>query len=323
VEMTFNNERILELLRIAKRHKNVDLKKLGKIIREDNEVAKYIKKFDCYKSNYAFAGHISYEEVEEELRRYISSPAKSKFEMERLENYSSDQEKKIGNILKKHRLDSNPLFFFNRLTYWREIRKQTNLMGIHLLFDILKNVSAKTGIATSYLGYIVFDELPNVLRGLINKDILKNRKEKGIYMVVEATGYKIYEGEEANSLMNETEKILSQGGERDILYGQVASQGYAKGLARVILGLSDFDKFQEGEVLVTGMTRPEFVPLMKKAVAIVTNEGGITSHAAIVSRELDKPCIIGTKNATQMIHDGDLVEVRAHHGTVRILERGK
>ena len=79
--------------------------------------------------------------------------------------------------------------------------------------------------------------------------------------------------------------------------------------------------FQDGSVLVTGMTRPEFVPLMKRASAIITDEGGITCHAAIVSRELKKPCIIGTKIATQVLKDGDLVEVDADNGVVRILER--
>jgi phosphohistidine swiveling domain-containing protein len=67
----------------------------------------------------------------------------------------------------------------------------------------------------------------------------------------------------------------------------------------------------EDEILVASMTRPEFLPLMKKAKAFITNEGGITCHAAIVSREMNKPCIIGTKNATQIIKDGDLIEVDA------------
>ena len=71
------------------------------------------------------------------------------------------------------------------------------------------------------------------------------------------------------------------------------------------------------------MTRPEFVPLMKKAGGIITNEGGITSHAAIISRELGIPCIIGTKIATKVLHDGDLVEVDADNGVVRILERAE
>ena len=65
------------------------------------------------------------------------------------------------------------------------------------------------------------------------------------------------------------------------------------------------------------MTRPEYLPLMKKASAIVTDEGGITCHAAIVSRELGKPCVIGTKVATSTFHDGDVVEVDATKGTVK------
>ena len=69
------------------------------------------------------------------------------------------------------------------------------------------------------------------------------------------------------------------------------------------------------------MTSVDFVPIMDKAGAFVTNEGGITSHAAIVSREMNKPCIIGTQNATQVIKDGDMVEVDAERGIVKILER--
>jgi pyruvate,water dikinase len=68
------------------------------------------------------------------------------------------------------------------------------------------------------------------------------------------------------------------------------------------------------------MTTPDFVPAMKKAVAFITDEGGITSHAAIVARELKKPCIIGAKIATRALKDGDLIEVDANRGVVKILK---
>lgn len=71
------------------------------------------------------------------------------------------------------------------------------------------------------------------------------------------------------------------------------------------------------------MTSVDFVPIMKRASAFVTDEGGITSHASIVSREMNKPCIIGTKIATQVLKDGDLVEVDANNGVVKILKRAK
>ena len=79
------------------------------------------------------------------------------------------------------------------------------------------------------------------------------------------------------------------------------------------------DRVKNGDILVTGMTTPNFVPAMKRAGAIVTNDGGITCHAAIVSRELGVPCIIGTRMATKILKDGDLVEVNANDGTINKL----
>ena len=79
----------------------------------------------------------------------------------------------------------------------------------------------------------------------------------------------------------------------------------------------DLNKIKVGEILVANFTTPEYVPAMKKAAAIVTDDGGITSHAAIVARELKKPCVIGTKISTKVLRDGDLVEVDANKGIVK------
>jgi len=99
--------------------------------------------------------------------------------------------------------------------------------------------------------------------------------------------------------------------------GVCASVGKARGVVRVLLNPRDVGKIRAGEILVTTMTTPDFVPAMKKAGAIVTDEGGITCHAAIVSRELGIPCVIGTKSATRAFRDGDVVEVDADNGVVK------
>ncbi len=80
---------------------------------------------------------------------------------------------------------------------------------------------------------------------------------------------------------------------------------------------------KKGDILVTGSTGPEMILACKKAGAIITEEGGITSHAALVSREFRIPCIIGTKIATKVLKDGDLVEVDAERGIVKIIKRTK
>jgi len=102
--------------------------------------------------------------------------------------------------------------------------------------------------------------------------------------------------------------------------GSTASLGRATGTVRIILSEQDFPKLQEGDVLVAPMTRPEYVPIMKKAVAIITDEGGLTCHAAIVSRELGIPCIIGTQTATRTLKDGDVIEVDANHSIIKIIK---
>ncbi len=78
---------------------------------------------------------------------------------------------------------------------------------------------------------------------------------------------------------------------------------------------------EKGDVLVAGMTTPDFVPAMKKAPAIITDEGGITCHAAIISRELGIPCLVGTRIGTKILVDNELVEVNANHGVVKRLEK--
>jgi pyruvate,water dikinase len=101
-----------------------------------------------------------------------------------------------------------------------------------------------------------------------------------------------------------------------VVKGQTASAGVASGPVRVIRSAEELDKIVEGDILVTPMTNPDMVVAMRKAVAIVTDEGGLTSHAAIVSREMGIPCIVGTENATKILTDGNVVTVDATHGKV-------
>ncbi len=103
----------------------------------------------------------------------------------------------------------------------------------------------------------------------------------------------------------------------ELVKGLGAAPGLASGPVRVIRELSDATRLNAGDVLVTHMTAPDWVPLMRKAAAIVTDSGGMTCHAAIVSRELGIPCLVGTSEGTTRLRDGELVTVDATHGIVR------
>ena len=133
-----------------------------------------------------------------------------------------------------------------------------------------------------------------------------------------------YEKDYVNPEMVRTDIELLLGLSKEIpeIKGQSASKGNWRGVVKIVIDPEGQEArdFEDGNVLVTSMTRPEFVPLMKKAGAIITNEGGITCHAAIISRELGKPCVIGTKIATKVLKNGDMVEVDADKGIITLIK---
>ena len=113
---------------------------------------------------------------------------------------------------------------------------------------------------------------------------------------------------------------ISQKHNTNIIKGNGVSPGKVTSKVKVVMKVEEFDKFKKGDILVCSMTDPHYVPLMKMSSAIITNIGGILCHAAIIARELKKPCIIGTENATKILKDGDMVEVNADNGVIKIIK---
>ncbi|MCK5459831.1 hypothetical protein KAI52_01830 [Candidatus Parcubacteria bacterium] len=128
-------------------------------------------------------------------------------------------------------------------------------------------------------------------------------------------------------LENKKNKILKElenQTKKSKIQGMVASKGSKniyQGKVKILLSPNKGDKVKKGDFLIATMTTPDYIIPMKRAAGFITDEGGITCHAAIVAREMNKPCIIGTKIATKVLRDGDLVEVDADKGVVKILKR--
>ncbi|MDD5726823.1 MAG: PEP-utilizing enzyme [Patescibacteria group bacterium] len=147
-----------------------------------------------------------------------------------------------------------------------------------------------------------------------------SRKQESVWAVNnDNEGVIILQGKEADDfvasrLVTEIESMSSE-----LIKGNTAYPGVVKGPVRIVMNASDLGKVQDGDVLVAVQTTPELLPGMKKAIAFVTDIGGITSHAAIVSREMKKPCVVGAKNATKVLKDGDMVKVDADHGYILLL----
>jgi phosphoenolpyruvate synthase/pyruvate phosphate dikinase len=171
--------------------------------------------------------------------------------------------------------------------------------------------------------YMTLGELKDFAKTkrLVEKGELSRRERESVYH----RDFKdLFVGDDASSFLSKF-NIEEEGGadglEIKLLEGMTACLGpngdWVYGEVRIINSSADMNKMREGDVLVSVATTPEILLAMKKAAAIVTDHGGITCHAAIVSRELNKPCLIGTKYATKVFKDGDKVIVCPRHGYIK------
>jgi len=207
------------------------------------------------------------------------------------------------------------------LAYFKEYRKGLFTKTHYLIEPLLIEIGKRGNLSLEEVRFLWPTEIKELLKGKDFKENAKERKQFSVY-VQEEDRRTIYVGEKAKQFLNKhyKEEINEDATE---IKGNIASMGIAKGKVKIIMTVKDMAKMEKGDILVSAMTNPDLMPAIVKAVAIVTDTGGLTCHAAIVSRELNTPCIIGTDHATKILKDGDLVEVDANKGIVKILKKAK
>ena len=163
-----------------------------------------------------------------------------------------------------------------------------------------------------------FVEKNNILPSLQE---LQQRKKLLYVHQYPISNTEIFSGEEAAKKIAEKKLFHKEvdDSQKNEVKGQVGFAGRVTGKVCVVKSRADMNKFQDGDIIVSEMTDPSYLSIMKKALAFVTDEGGMLCHAAIVARELQKPCVIGTKLATTVFRDGDMIEVDAENGIVKKL----
>lgn len=204
------------------------------------------------------------------------------------------------------------------LIYWRFRCAEASSYSIFYLKPILNILAKKIGLRFSDMIWFTHDEILKAYKRRIQLDkkiALKRQRGYGIIYLHRKkeviTGQKLHH---LAKIFLEGKKIMTQE-----LKGISVCRGLVRGYVHIVFNPADLKRFKRNEILIAPETTPDFVPAMKLAAAIVTDQGGLTSHAAIVSRELKIPCVIGTKIATKVLKDGDLVEVEATRGVVRKL----
>lgn len=238
-------------------------------------------------------------------------------------NTKKDYNEKVELLYKLGASDFEKHIFyvFGYTTYNRDERRAYQQKIFTLIDWTLAEMAFRYNISLDILRYALTKEISiNNLKSKSFHHKIKLRFDKGslfYWKKRKSSGFLI--GKKAHDFFESLDQIGNIDGTNQI-NGQSAYYGLVRGKALIVKDI----KIREPSgpfVLVAGMTSPEYIQLMQKAIAIVTDEGGISCHAAILSRELKKPCIVGTKIATKVLKDGDLVEVDANKGIVTILKK--
>ncbi len=290
-----------------------------------NLINQYIKNYFWFKTDFYRAQKITPQLLLKNISQEIINKNKKEIlkELKEINNKFMQiykEKDKLLRTIKFSSLDKRDLYFAERIIYWIDKRKEGMMKLFYYWFQFIEEVADFLNISYSNLSFYTVSEIENLLNKnkMVSQKIITKRK-KGVIMLHETNKPTVLL---YGLIVQQIQKYAyKQKDKQNMIKGMAASQGknnVIQGIIRIVLNPQK-DKFKKGEILVTSMTRVEFVPLMRQAKAIITDEGGIACHAAIVSRELGIPAIIGTKIATKILKDGDLVEIDVNNGVIKIL----
>jgi phosphohistidine swiveling domain-containing protein len=271
-----------------------------------NMIAEHVQKYEWYGTHHWIGDKYTYEKCVDEINNYLK-----KVDEKTTEDKSLSQD---WHYLVK---------LLPEFTYWRTHCAEVAAKVVFESRAKLEECAKSFGLSYEELVLLSDQEILASLEKnelIVSKDEIEERK-KGQGCYLEGDVLKVVSGKELQEIL----AGLESGKNNDVadvkeFKGSVACKGgVVRGKVAVLISPKDFGNFQSGDILVAPETTPDFVPFMQSAIAIITDTGGITSHAAIVSREMRIPCVIGTKIATQVLKTGMEVEVDSEKGIIRIL----
>ncbi|MFA6436972.1 MAG: PEP-utilizing enzyme [Candidatus Paceibacterota bacterium] len=287
-----------------------DLLEIAILKRSGVNIDKQIKQ---HSANFGYMGlttHLLSEPYDDDY--FLKTIENIKNPAEELNNLTANQEEKKAKYIESisslpkdiieisELLQDYMIFRMNRITVLT--------LGQYRIRSLLRAIANKFNIKFEDIVWYNVLEIDNLFKNKTEIDIIKRKQYFTNILIGGIVSYSELPFEEEKTYFEE-------------IKGTVANSGTYKGRVRIILSTEMAKELQNGEILVTTMTTPNLIGVIKRSGAIITDEGGILCHAAIVSRELGIPCIIGTKIATQILKDGDLVEVDANKGMIKILEK--
>ena len=286
------------------------------------EIKRHVKKYNWI--NYGFEGPLlNLEYFITAIKDWVVNKDSVK-ELTQIKNNLKTLESKQKKFIKNLKIDKIHQWMFwvvKEFGFQKAYRKDFEYHSYYVYEILLKELSRRLQLSVKQGHYLLKNEIVAALlkKKKINIDQLNKRIKCNFYVIIKGKP-NLLVGKRAKTFIKQIGSLPVPKGLKE-LKGQCACHGRVIGKAKIIKNKEDYQKFKTNDILVSYATNPNMVPLMKKSSAIITDEGGVTCHAAIVSRELGIPCIIGTRFATKIIKDNNLVEVDATRGIIKILKK--
>lgn len=299
------------LLKLAGQYKN--RKRFKKLLEQ------HVRNFYWLRNNYTYSQYLNEKYWLVQVKKYLAQDCQKALALEK----KSFEKVQIGKkyYLRKLNFSRQTLLELkiqDLFSIWQDQRKQANMIANGVIDKFLKELARRVKINFWLLKHLVPDEFNEVLRDKkVDRDLLRRRLRFSV-VAIRPEQIEVLAWPQARQLYRRM--FLKKVKRQKSIKGIVANPGKVSGRVKLITSAKQFANFKPGQILVAAMTRPDYSVILPKALAIITDEGGLACHAAIVARELNIPCIISTKIATKVLKDGDQVEVNANDGVVRIIK---
>ena len=297
------------LLKIAKKikEKKYFLKRLPKEMK--NEIFTHIKKYDWINSKYFNVNEVTYAETLKRIAGFLKMEQKEKIE---------DQEKEFSQTVEKIKLNKHEQLLLNSIReqlYYKTLRKELIFLFSYAVKNLFLEIAKKEKLTYQEFISQTLDEINDFFnQNIVKKQELVKRVKGFHYIFLE--GKKII-------IPAEDFKIAMPKAKVSILRGIVGNRGRIKGRVRVIKTKEELKELRREEILVIDIVSPDYIKYVHGVSGIIINAGGILSHAVLVAREFKIPCIVGTKNATIVLRTGDIIDLDATKGKIKIIRKSQ
>lgn len=290
---------------------------------------KHVKEFGWL--TYAYSGPaMTLDDLYELVRDSLKGGEPIQKLKEKALNHYSEVKQEKQRIIKGAKIPPRLEHIFRMLSelmFIKDYRKGIYQYSYLAMDIVMQELARRLGMTLKEVKFFTYEEVSDALlhgKKEHYRTLAAQRLKECCYIVKDGK-ITVYQGDECTKLIAEHLKGMKTPSATDTneVKGMIAYEGKVQGIAKIVLLKKDIAKMNEGDILVSAATNPDLIIAMKRAAGIVTDTGGIISHAAIVSRELKKPCVVGTQFATKVIHDGDFVELDADKGIIRIIEHYK